>query len=359
MAQSDYYYRFSIVIVTWNALHHLKNYLPSVAATDYPDFEIVIADNNSTDGTRQWVREHYPHAVIAPFDDNYGYCGGNNRAVPHTSGSILLFLNNDVRLEPGWLHGLNRMFNQYPEMAAAQPKMLDDRSPNYFEYAGAAGGLMDKYGFPFCRGRIFDTLEEDKGQYDEGDAPIFWASGAALAIKKKVFENAGGFDEDFEFHMEEIDLCWRLWNQGYSVRYCPESTVYHLGGGSLSRENPRKVYYNFRNNLYMLVKNWRTRDLWLRMPIRMILDSLAMEKFFNSLSFREAWAVFRAYLSFWGNLFTSLKKRRNLQKKRKVAENPPVMASFSLVFQYFLRKRKSFTQLPKSNIPKSLPRDSK
>ena len=183
---------FSIIIVTWNALNHLKNYLPTVTETIYPNFEIIIADNNSTDGSKEWVKANYPDIKIASFDANYGYCGGNNRAVPFAEKEILLFLNNDVRVDNNWLHGLNKAFND-DNTAAVQPKMLSDKQPEYFEYAGAGGGFIDKFGYPFCRGRIFEDVEKDEGQY-KNDRDLFWASGAALAVRKDLFVESGGFE---------------------------------------------------------------------------------------------------------------------------------------------------------------------
>lgn len=217
--------QFSVIIVSWNAIDHLKTFLPSVASTDHPDFEIILADNASNDGSADWVRTNLSNVGICTFDKNYGYCGGNNRAVSYAKGEILVFLNNDVQVDPDWLTHLSRCFDRNETTAAVQPKMRSYTDPKYFEYAGAAGGFIDKYGFPFCRGRLFDTLEKDEGQYDD-NADIFWASGAALAIRKDVFCELGGFDEDFEFHMEEVDLCWRLWSRGFKVQFCPKSVVY-------------------------------------------------------------------------------------------------------------------------------------
>ncbi|MDX1638444.1 MAG: glycosyltransferase family 2 protein, partial [Balneolaceae bacterium] len=198
---------FSIIIVSWNALNHLKTFLPSVAETDYPDFEIILADNASTDGSAEWVEARYPGVKVVSLDNNYGYCGGNNRGANYAGGDILLFLNNDVKVAPDWLLELDKCITTHSEAAVFQPKIRSFSNPEEFEYAGAAGGFLDKYGYPFCRGRIFDTVEKDSGQYDLA-TDIFWASGAALAIRKERFEEVGGFDEDFEFHMEEIDLCW-------------------------------------------------------------------------------------------------------------------------------------------------------
>lgn len=335
---------FSIIIVSWNALDHLKNYLPTVAATEYPHYEIILADNASEDGSREWVREHFPDVKIAEFDKNYGYCGGNNRAVPHAEGDILLFLNNDVRVEPDWLRGLADTFQQDSSIAAVQPKMLSDREPEYFEYAGAAGGFLDRFGYPFCRGRIFDTLEKDEGQYDN-KTDILWASGAALAIKKGIFKELGAFDEDFEFHMEEIDLCWRVWNAGHKVRFCPQSTVYHLGGGSMAMGSPRKVYYNYRNNLRMIWKNSSPDTLSWRFPGRYALDIIAAFRSLFSGNWAEFKAIVRAHLHFWKSFPTTHQKRSRIQAERKIDKDPDTIYPITLITEYFIKGRKKFDKI--------------
>lgn len=336
--------RFSIIIVSWNALNHLRTYLPSVAQTDHPDYEIILADNASEDGSKEWVREEFPEVKIASFDKNYGYCGGNNRAVPYADGEILIFLNNDVKVEPNWLIQLDRYFDKHPEAAAVQPKMRSYDQPQYFEYAGAAGGFIDKYGYPFCRGRIFDHIEKDVGQYDVS-SPIFWASGAALAIRKSVFKNMEGFDEDFEFHMEEIDLCWRLWNSGHEVHYCPDSVVYHLGGGSLPMHSPRKTYYNYRNNLIMLWKNYETKTLIPRFFFRMKLDGIAALRELAEGNFQNFWTIFKAHMHFYSRWYKTHQKRKELQEKRSLQRNPAIMFSRNLIWEYFFNKKKTYTEL--------------
>lgn len=341
---------FSIIIVSWNALHHLKTFLPSVTHTDYPDYEIILADNASEDGSASWVREHFPDVKIAALDQNYGYCGGNNRAVPYAEKDILLFLNNDVKVEPDWLHALNRCFEDNPDAGAAQPKMLAYEQAGYFEYAGAAGGFLDTYGYPFCRGRIFESLERDRGQYDK-PSNIFWASGAALAIRKNLFEELGGFDEDFEFHMEEIDLCWRLQNEGYAIRYCPESVVYHLGGGSMPMGSPRKVFYNYRNNLKMIWKNSSRSSLLGRFTIRYLLDIVAALRSLASGQWAEFGAIFQAHMGFWSSLGKVREKRKKLLQARKIAEDPSTLLPINIVWQYFAKKRRTFSDLPVSSLP--------
>ncbi len=333
---------FSIIIVTWNGLHHLKKFLPSVCATDYPDFEIILADNASEDETAAWVNENYPEVKITTFDDNYGYCGGNNRAVETATKEILLFLNNDVEVPADWLHGINAAFQTDEKIAAVQPKMLSYTNKNEFEYAGAAGGFIDKFGYPFCRGRIFDTVEKDEGQYNE-ISDIFWASGAALAIKKEVFTELGGFDEDFEFHMEEIDLCWRVHRKGLRIVYTPESTVYHLGGGSLAIGSPRKVYYNFRNNLFMLWKNYSASELIIKFPMRFILDVVAAWKSLLSGKPSEFGAVAKAHLHFITGIIKVQKKRRaiDLPKPKQISGKKRI----SIIWQYFFKGKKRFKSL--------------
>lgn len=323
--------RFSIIIVTWNALHHLQEFLPSVVKTNYNDFEIIIADNASTDRSVPWIGQTFPHLKIVKLDHNFGYCGGNNRAVPYATGDILVFLNNDVKVEQDWLLPLAKLFQKDPGVAVVQPKLRSFENPQAFEYAGAAGGFIDRYGYPFCRGRIFDTIEKDEGQYDDQQS-IFWASGAAFAIRKDVFQEAGGFDEYFEFHMEEIDLCWRLWNRGYRVVFCYQSIVYHLGGGSLPSESPRKTYYNYRNSLIMLWKNYPLKLLIFRFPVRICLDWIAALRALLKGNFPEWNAIFRAHWRFFSSLPGTSVKRKKLQQ---IPITLIPIKPISIVWQYF------------------------
>lgn len=335
---------FSVIIVSWNALDHLKKFLPSVVKTDYTDFEILLADNASTDGSAEWVREQYPNVRIVRLDKNYGYCGGNNRAARHANGDLLVFLNNDVEVDSQWLYRAHKTLQRHPEAAAVQPKMLSYEEPEYFEYAGAAGGFLDKYGFPFCKGRIFDTLEKDEGQYDQ-ENQVLWASGAAMIIRKDIFERLEGFDEDFEFHMEEIDLCWRLWNRGYEIYASPGSVVYHLGGGSLPMGSPRKTYYNYRNSLKMLWKNYSRSSIYTRLPVRVKLDGIAMVKNLLSGEFRLAAAIIRAYLHFIKGFSDTHEKRKINQNQRTVDRNPELMLPISIVWQYFVKGKTRFRDI--------------
>ena len=334
--------RFSIIIVTWNAVELLKRYLPSVAKSNYYNFEIVIADNASQDSTKKWVTQTYPDCKVVTFDQNFGYCGGNNRAVPYCSGDVLIFLNNDVETDPEWLTHLDESFRD-PEVGIVQPKIRSVEQKSEFEYAGAAGGMIDKLGYPFCKGRLFDTVETDNGQYDEA-TEIFWASGAALAIRKKIFERLGGFDESFEFHMEEIDLCWRAHKSGIKVMNQPKSTVYHLGGGSLPMGSPRKVFYNYRNSLIMLTKNL-DRQLFPKIFFRLVLDGIAGVRSLLTGKPSETLAIIRAHFAFYKRLPLTLKKRQLLEKSS--IQNTPdhLVHSKLIISEYFLKGKKTYREL--------------
>ncbi len=338
---------FSVIIVSWDGLKLLKTFLPSVTETDYPECEIIIADNASTDGTKRWIKSHYPKVKVVSFGKNYGYCGGNNKAVPYASGDILIFLNNDVSVDRNWLKPIAEVFKNDDSVAAVQPKILSHKKPLFFEYAGAAGGFIDKYGYPFCRGRVFETVEKDTGQYDE-DVDIFWASGAAMAVRKQVFEKAGGFDEDFEFHMEEIDLCWRLWNTGYRVRSCMKSVVYHLGGASLSRKSSRKMYYNYRNSLTMLWKNYSSSTLFARFVVRIYFDFIAaFRELFNG-KVKNFSAIIKGHIHFWKRFGKIKHKRNKFQSKRKIADDPKTMFKKDIISVYFFKNKKKYSEIVNS-----------
>ncbi len=245
--------RVSIVIVTWNGIELLKRFLPSVLATDYPDLEVVVADNASLDGTAEWLTSTHPDVTVVRHPDNWLFARGNNAALEAATGELICFLNNDVEVPDHWLSPLVAALED-ETVAAVQPKLLQHDDRSMFEYAGGSGGFLDALAVPFTRGRILDTLEVDRGQYDDA-RDVFWATGAAMLVRRDAFEAAGGFDESFGMHQEEIDLCWRLWRMGRRVRVEPASEVYHLGGASLPAGNPRKTYYNVRNSLVMVAKN--------------------------------------------------------------------------------------------------------
>lgn len=306
--------------------------------------EIIIADNASTDGTKEWIAEHASRCRHLIFEQNYGYCGGNNRGAVEASKEVFIFLNNDVRVKKDWLNELEIAF-QDPQLSAAQPAIYSDRQPDEFEYAGASGGFLDRNAYPFCRGRIFDFTEVDHGQYPD-QIPILWASGAALAIRKEIFIKRQGFDEDFMFHMEEIDLCWRIWNHGGKVMVVPDSKVYHLGGGSLNREDPRKTYYNFRNNLFMIVKNSPKGSLAIRLFIRLVLDGVSSIHFLLKGNWRSVIAILKAHRDFYRSFRHFLDKRALELSSRTCPEDPPVLWSGNILTSYYLAGRLRYSDLP-------------
>lgn len=268
--------RVSVVIVTWNGRDLLERFLPSVLATDYPNLEVVVADNASTDGSAEWLREAHPEVIVVRHPDNWLFARGNNAALEAATGDLICFLNNDVEVPPGWLRPLVGALED-ASVAAVQPKLLQHDDRTLFEYAGGSGGFLDALAVPFTRGRILDTLEADRGQYDDA-RDVFWATGAAMLVRRAAFEDAGGFDESFGMHQEEIDLCWRLWRRGWRVRVEPSSEVYHLGGASLPASNPRKTYYNVRNSLVMIAKNLPALHAGRIVRGRRVLDTLAWAK---------------------------------------------------------------------------------
>ena len=308
--------RVSIIIVTWNALPLLKQCLPSVAATDYPDLEIILADNASTDGSADWVAATFPEVKIVRHPENWAFSRGNNAAIPHATGRYILLLNNDVEVPPGWLH---------PLLAVME---------------AGAGGYLDRFGYPFTRGRLFFTLEKDEGQYDDA-RDVDWATGAALLLRRTALDEVGLLDERFEMHMEEIDLCWRLWRHGYRVRVEPKSRVYHIGGASLAQGDPRKTYLNFRNSLLMLYKNLPPAR-WRRLfPLRALLDGLALLRALFTGRGREAAAIVRAYRD-------AHRLRREYTAERPSSDEIGTPPSYrgSIVIDYFLRGRRRFSDLP-------------
>ncbi|MDT0632880.1 glycosyltransferase family 2 protein [Rubrivirga litoralis] len=329
--------RVSVIVVTWNGRGLLERFLPSVLASDYPDLEIVVADNASTDGTAEWLAEAHPDVTVMRHAENALFARGNNLAVPHATGDLLCFLNNDVEVPAGWLGPLVAAFDN-PGVAAVQPKLLQHGDRGQFEYAGASGGFLDAFGYPFTRGRLFDTLEPDRGQYDDA-RDVFWATGAALVVRRAAFEAAGGFDESFGMHMEEIDLCWRLQRAGWRVRVEPASEAYHLGGASLPQGSPRKMYFNVRNGLVMLAKNLPAPAFRRVLAARRAFDAAAAARALAAGRRDEAAAIRRAW--------RDARERINAVTPPRPDERvvlPPYRRS--VVVDYFLRGRRRFSDLP-------------
>ncbi|MEL6444876.1 MAG: glycosyltransferase family 2 protein [Bacteroidota bacterium] len=330
--------RVSVIIVTWNGRALLEQCLPSVLATDFESFEVVVADNASTDDTVAWLAATHPEVRVIQHPENWLFARGNNEAIRHTESDYVCLLNNDVEVPPGWLAPLVRVLDTLPEVAAVQPKLLQHGDRSQFEYAGASGGFLDAVGYPFTRGRLFDTLEPDAGQYDDA-RDVFWASGAALLLRRSALDDVGLLDEAFGMHMEEIDLCWRLWRAGWRVRVEPSAEVYHIGGASLRQGDPRKTYLNFRNSLLMLFKNLPPRAWLATFPRRLALDTLAAARALVAGRPRETAAIARAYLD--------AHRMRGSYLDQRPASSPFALPyRRSIALDYFLRKHRRFSDLP-------------
>ena len=288
----------AVIILNWNGEKLLRKYLPSVVAnTDSEIAEVIVADNGSTDGSLALLADEFPEVTVIEFDSNHGFAEGYNLAIASVPNEYVVLLNSDVETPEGWIEPLYDIMRRNPRIGACQPKILSYNNKHEFEYAGASGGFIDRNGYPYCRGRIFSTVETDNGQYDSV-IPVFWATGAALMIRTDLYRRLGGLDARFFAHMEEIDLCWRVWLSGNEIVVVPQSRVYHLGGGSLPASNPRKTYLNFRNNLLLLHKNLPVTDLGPTLLRRRLLDTLAWLKFVATLDFANAGAILRAHRDF-------------------------------------------------------------
>jgi GT2 family glycosyltransferase len=305
--------KIAVVILNWNGVKLLEQFLPSVIQFS-PEATIYVADNASTDESVAFVKNNFPTVKIVQNKTNQGFAGGYNDALQHIDAEIYALVNSDIEVTENWLKPILKTFETETETAIIQPKILDFKRKEYFEYAGAAGGFIDQFGYPFCRGRIFDTLEKDSGQYND-KTEIFWASGACFFIRSAVYNDLKGFDQDFFAHQEEIDLCWRAINKGFIIKYNSESTVYHVGGATLQQANPQKTYLNFRNSLLMLTKNLPQESLFKVLILRMLLDGVAGAKFTLEGRFVHCWAIIRAHFSFYRLFLKNYKKRENNQVK--------------------------------------------
>ena len=337
--------KVAIVILNWNGAALMERFLPSVVRYSPEEMaEVVVADNGSTDDSLALLAEKFPSVRVVRFDRNYGFAEGYNRALQQIDTPYAVLLNSDVEVTPGWLEAPLRRLDASPEVAAVQPKLLAEQARDQFEYAGAAGGFMDKYGYPFCRGRIFQEIETDRGQYD-AEADILWATGACLFVRTEVYRAVGGLDAKFFAHQEEIDMCWRMRARGYRLVCTPGSVVYHVGGGTLNAESPRKTFLNFRNNLLMLYKNLPEKELHRVMRLRFWLDYLAALKFLLEGHPANARAVREARREFH-RLVPEYRETRIVNQQLAVVKEIPELKSFSLLWQFYVRGKKHYGQLP-------------
>jgi GT2 family glycosyltransferase len=328
--------KIAVVILNWNGVQLLEQFLPSIVKYS-PEATVYVADNASTDESIAFVKNYYPTIKIVQNKTNQGFAGGYNESLQHVDAEIFALVNSDIEVTENWLKPILQTFESEPETAIIQPKILDYKRKDYFEYAGAGGGFIDQFGYPFCRGRIFETLEKDKGQYND-KKEIFWASGACFFIRSAVYKELKGFDEDFFAHQEEIDLCWRATNKGYKIKYNSESTVYHVGGATLQQANPQKTFLNFRNSLLMLTKNLPQDTLFQVLIIRMLLDGIAGIKFMIEGQFIHCWAVIRAHFSFYRLFLRNYKKREKNQIEL-------YFKTKSIVYQYYVKNGTVFVDV--------------
>ncbi len=336
----------AIVILNWNGRQFLKDFLPFVLQYKSANSEIFIADNKSSDDSLELLKNSFSSVHVIPLEKNYGFAEGYNKALEQISAEYYVLLNSDIEVTENWLEPLIQYLDENTDVAACQPKIKSWHQRDSFEYAGAGGGYIDHLGYPFCRGRIFQSLEKDHGQYDDIQN-VFWASGACLFIRANIFHELGGFDGDFFAHMEEIDFCWRAKNNDYKIVYNPSSTVYHIGGGTLPKNSPQKTYLNFRNNFCLLFKNTPKEKLLRIFLSRVLLDGIAAIKFLSDGGYKDLAAVFRAHMYFYKNLSKLRKKRKNLIQK-------PVSGVYNknIAYEHFIRGKSSFKELDSSKFTK-------
>lgn len=339
----------AVIILNYNGKDYLEQFLPALLKTTYPNYQIYVADNGSSDTSYDLIQTQYPQVFWIDLKENHGFAQGYNLALQQVKADYYVLLNSDVEVTPNWIAPIIELMERDRTVAACQPKILAFNQKNYFEYAGAAGGWLDRLGYPFCRGRIFQKLERDKGQYDTTQE-IFWASGAAMFIRANLFHDIGGFDGSYFAHLEEIDLCWRLKRAGYKIMVRPKSVVYHVGGGTLSYENPQKTYLNFRNSLFTLVKNESISKLIWLIPLRLLLDGLAGVMFLMKGQFKNTGAIVKAHWHFFPKIIALLAQRKIVLeyiKKTSISKTPNQTAQLngSIVWQYYIQRKRYFKNL--------------
>jgi len=333
----------AVVILNYNGQYFLEKFLPDIISHSHP-YPVIVADNASTDNSVAFMQEVHPELQLIRNAGNLGYAEGYNAALKSVQSDYFILLNSDVEVSDNWIQPILNLMDKDDRIAACQPKILDYNKRQYFEYAGAAGGFIDKYGYPFCRGRIFNHLEEDTQQYNDAHE-VFWATGACLFVKSEAFKKVGGFDGDYFAHMEEIDFCWRLKNLGYKIMVQPSSVIYHIGGGTLNKLSRRKTYLNFRNNLITLTKNHPSEGLLFKILYRLILDGVAGLKFLSDGQPKHFFAVLHAHFSYYKRLGGTLRKRREFKKMQNFAFNLSTMYVGNIVMEHFIGKKNKFSQL--------------
>jgi GT2 family glycosyltransferase len=353
--------KVAVVILNWNGRHYLERFLPTVLASTYQNLDIYIADNASTDDSVLWLQQFMHNRAkqagdrlttehglfLLQNDDNYGFAQGYNEALQHVAADYFVLLNSDVRVAPNWLEPIIALLDSDAQIAACQPKILSYDEPQQLEHAGGAGGYIDQFGYPFCRGRVLNICETDTGQYDEV-AEVAWASGTALFIRSEIYRQLNGFDNSFFAHMEEIDLCWRIRRLGYKVMACPQSVVWHVGGGTLQKSNPFKTYLNFRNNWAMLLKNLPIGRFLLVAQLRFWLDIVALLTFSIKGEWGNARALLKAHRHFWSRLGQFWDARRTAQNNIAQYQQLPDRSQLSgyykgsIIFDFFVRQKKTF-----------------
>lgn len=334
----------AVVILNWNGKKFLEQFLPGVVENSKGQAEVIIADNASTDDSVSFLKTNFPNIRIIQNRINGGFARGYNDALAQVDAKYFVLLNSDIEVTPNWIQPVINLMERDKQIAACQPKLMSFYNREKFEYAGAAGGFIDKYGYPFCRGRLFQTTEGDGGQYDD-ETEIFWATGACLFVRSDIYKEIGGLDERFFAHMEEIDFCWRAKNQGYKIMYCPDSTVYHVGGGTLPKKSWKKTYLNMRNNNIMLFKNLPGNRLYKVFVARLVLDGIAAIKFLFDGGFMDLFAVVKAHWVF----FFMIKKLKE-ERKKKILMPVSKILQKNLVYQYFLKGKRKFSELPKDEF---------
>ncbi|MCW3077169.1 MAG: N-acetylglucosaminyl-diphospho-decaprenol L-rhamnosyltransferase [Bacteroidetes bacterium] len=335
----------AVVILNYNGKKFLERFLPSII--QHSGFSLIfVADNGSTDDSVKFVNVNYPLVKVIENKNNFGYAQGYNEALKEINADYFVLLNSDVEVTKGWINPIIELMQSNPTIAACQPKLIDFTQRNLFEYAGASGGFIDTYCYPFCRGRLFSTVEQDQNQYNE-PTEVFWATGASLFVRAIAFLEVGGLDNEYFAHMEEIDLCWRLKNVGYKIYVHPGSVVYHIGGGTLNKFSSRKTYLNFRNNLITLTKNHPPEFLFFKIIYRLILDGVAATSFLFSGTPKHFFAVIQAHFAYYKRLPQTLRKRKEMQKLPGFQFNTTCMYQGNIVFEYFISGKRKFTQLLK------------